>query len=195
MLALTHAIAAFAGPNVGSSRRAPAPQMVQSKALPFLEAPANLDGSMVGDNGFDPLGLSAAGNIKWMREAELKHGRVAMLAWAGYVAVDLGWRAPGAPACTSLEAHDITVKSGFMTLLLGLVGVFEALSYNAVAETMKGETDREPGDFYLDPFGWAAGDKASRMKLAEIVHCRLGMLAFSGVVTQSALKSLSFPYW
>jgi len=169
--------------------------MVQSKALPFLEAPANLDGSMVGDNGFDPLGLSAAGNVKWMREAELKHGRIAMLAWAGYVAVDLGWRAPGAPACTSLEAHDITVASGFMNLLLGLVGVFEALSYNAVAETMRGETDREPGNFYLDPFGWAAGDKAERMKLAEIVHCRLGMLAFSGVVTQSALKGLAFPYW
>jgi len=32
------------------------------------------------------------------------------------------------------------------------------------------------------------------MKLAEIVHCRLGMLAFSGVVTQSALFNVGFPY-
>jgi hypothetical protein len=30
--------------------------MVQSKALPFLEAPKKLDGSLVGDFGFDPMG-------------------------------------------------------------------------------------------------------------------------------------------
>ena len=32
--------------------------MVQSKALPFLEAPKKLDGSLVGDFGFDPMGIS-----------------------------------------------------------------------------------------------------------------------------------------
>eukprot|EP00966_Prymnesium_polylepis_P306979 7093881-Prymnesium_polylepis.1 len=40
----------------------------------------HLDG-MVGNVGFDPMGLSTPQNIKWMREAELKHGRMAMLAW------------------------------------------------------------------------------------------------------------------
>lgn len=30
----------------------------KSKALPFLESPATLDGSMIGDFGFDPLGLT-----------------------------------------------------------------------------------------------------------------------------------------
>jgi len=32
--------------------------MVQSKALPFLAAPKKLDGSLVGDFGFDPMGIS-----------------------------------------------------------------------------------------------------------------------------------------
>lgn len=32
--------------------------MAKSKALPFLEAPAKLDGSTVGDFGFDPLGFT-----------------------------------------------------------------------------------------------------------------------------------------
>jgi len=37
---------------------------------------------MVGNVDFDPLGLSTPQNIKWMREAETKHGRMAQLAWA-----------------------------------------------------------------------------------------------------------------
>ncbi len=145
--------------------------------------------------GFDPLNLSEVADLKWMREAELKHGRVCMLAWAGYVAVDLGWVAPGAPkGISSLAAHDVTVKSGQMLLLLGTVGVFEALTYNAVSEMMKSETDRAPGDFGLDPFSWAKANP-TRMQTAELLHGRTAMLAFSGVVTQSALKGVCFPYF
>ena len=47
-----------------------------------------------------------------MREAELKHGRMCMLAWTGYVAVDLGMRFPGEKyaALTSFTAHEATVS-------------------------------------------------------------------------------------
>ncbi len=38
---------------------------------------------MVGDVGFDPLGFTTKYDIKWLREAELKHGRVSMLAAFG----------------------------------------------------------------------------------------------------------------
>lgn len=57
---------------------------------------------------------------------------------------------------------------------------------------MKGETDRAPGDFGLDPFGWAK-ENPERMALAELLHGRTAMLAFSGVITQSALKGIGFP--
>jgi len=174
--------------------RAEAPQMIKSKAIPFLEAPPLLDGSMPGDRGFDPFDLSSGIDIKWLREAELKHGRVCMIAWAGWVAVDLGLIAPGAPKVSSLEAHDAAVKSGAMLFLLGLIGCFEAVSYPAVADMMSGESDREPGDFCLDPFGWAKGDKLRMRQEQELEHGRLAMLAFSGVVTQSALFNVGFPY-
>jgi len=66
--------------------------MAASQALPFLEKPAALDGTMAGDVGFDPLQLSSLVPLAWMREAEIKHGRVCMLAIVGYIAVDVGLR-------------------------------------------------------------------------------------------------------
>ena len=35
--------------------------------------------------GFDPLGFSDYYDIKWMQEAEIKHGRICMLAVVGMV--------------------------------------------------------------------------------------------------------------
>jgi dihydropteroate synthase len=56
------------------------PQKMMSQALPFAERPPALDGSMVGDVGFDPLGFAKdQENLVNMREAEIKHGRLAML--------------------------------------------------------------------------------------------------------------------
>lgn len=58
-----------------------------------------LDGSMAGDVGFDPLGLSNIDDVGldlyWMREAELKHGRLAMMAVAGVVWVETLGSFPG----------------------------------------------------------------------------------------------------
>ena len=51
-----------------------------SKAMPFLTAPAAMSSGLVGaEAGFDPLYFSAFLDIKWLREAELKHGRICML--------------------------------------------------------------------------------------------------------------------
>ena len=54
------------------------PRMAQW--FPMLLSPQSLDGTYAGDVGFDPLGLSGDGRIVSMREAELKHARLAMLA-------------------------------------------------------------------------------------------------------------------
>lgn len=51
-----------------------------SQALPFMERPAALDGSLVGDVGFDPLGFAKSkDDLINYREAEIKHARLAML--------------------------------------------------------------------------------------------------------------------
>lgn len=53
---------------------------------------------------------------------------------------------------------------------------------------------RAPGDFSFDPLKCLNGPKADFYKEAELQHCRLAMLAFSGVVTQSAIGHAAFPY-
>ncbi|KAD4385322.1 hypothetical protein E3N88_25490 [Mikania micrantha] len=52
--------------------------------LPGLASPGYLNGSLPGDNGFDPLGLAEdPENLKWFVQAELVNGRWAMLGVAG----------------------------------------------------------------------------------------------------------------
>ena len=130
-------------------------------------------------------------------QAELKHGRICMLAFLGYLAVDGGVYAPGAPHVSSFEAHDVTVKTGHMLMLLFTVAIFESLSYTAIAEMMSGASDRKPGDYGI---GWKfckPGDTETqeRYSLAEITHGRAAMMGFAGMVTQSALHpDVGFPY-
>ncbi len=68
----------------------PAPKKkvaLPAKWLPIggVKAPLTLDGSLAGDVGFDPLGFAkSAKTLFWMREAEIKHGRLAMLAAVGW---------------------------------------------------------------------------------------------------------------
>lgn len=199
----------------------------RSKAVPFLPRPINLDGSMVGDVGFDPMYLSSipkdfSGFIQppqweekgiptlyWMREAELKHGRVCMLAWFGWVAADGGFgfplRFPGEIYSVenipnSYSAHDVMVSQGSMGFLLFCIGLIEFCTGAVLVEVAKGESDREAGDYSLDPLNFLkdkSEEEVNRMKLRELKNARLAMLAFAGVVTQSGLSDAThdFPYF
>merc|ERR1719443_1560652 len=74
---------------VRSAAVSPVMAVERSAAIPFLKKPPALDGSMVGDMGFDPLGITTTitelgGDLKYVREAELMHGRVSMLATVGF---------------------------------------------------------------------------------------------------------------
>uniref|UniRef100_A0A7R9YG40 Plastid light harvesting protein n=1 Tax=Pinguiococcus pyrenoidosus TaxID=172671 RepID=A0A7R9YG40_9STRA len=177
----------------------PAPALpTKSASLPFMPRPAALDGTLVGDVGFDPLGLSNAVDVRWMREAELKHGRICMLAVVGFIATDLGIHLPGAVHNVgSVAAHDAAVKFGGMSQILLWVSVAEVWSAIAVKEMMLGETDRQPGDFKLDLLGnyAKANDQQKKdLQLKELKNGRLAMIAFGGMVTQAVLTGKPFPF-
>lgn len=171
-----------------------------SQSLPFLPYPENLDG-YVGDAGFDPFRFSDFAPMDFLREAELKHGRICMLAWSGFVAVDLGARIYPLPAAyeglTSVTAHDALVQYGAMGQLFLWIGVAETISTVALIQMLYEDSGREPGDFGLDPLGFLAGkseEEVNEMKLREIKNGRLAMIAFSAVITQSVLTQGPFPY-
>jgi len=190
------AATAYAGPMPLSLGAAPSVSMMaKSRALPWLESPAHLEG-MVGNAGFDPAGLSTPQNIKWMREAELKHGRMCQLAWLGYVAVDLGVKFPGAKyaALSSFTAHEATATYELFLLILW-VGTFETIGFSQIYSMADGSIEREAGDFGFDPLGLLTPETEEKYKLAELTHGRLAMLAFSAVITQSALGKTDFPYF
>ena len=169
-----------------------------SQSLPFMERPASLDElEMAGDVGFDPFGFSSVFNVKWLREAEIKHGRICMLAWTGFVATDLGFTLPGdMHQVSSVEAHDVACKYGAMQQIFLWLSFVEVVHSFGVAQMMWMGSDRQPGDFGLDPLDFCSTpEKAADMKLKEITHCRLAMFAFSGVVTQAVLTGKGFPYF
>jgi hypothetical protein len=176
-----------------------APAYVASESLPFLEYPPNLAG-YVGDVGFDPFRFSDFTSMDFLREAELKHGRMCQLAIVGFAAVDMGFRIYPIPEAyeglTSVTAHDALVKYGAMGQLFLWIGIAETVSTIAVMQMMQG-SGRAPGDFGLDPIGFLSGKSEAEvndMKLKEITHCRLAMFAFSGMVTQAVLTQGPFPY-
>ncbi|KAJ1641329.1 chlorophyll a/b-binding protein domain-containing protein [Pavlovales sp. CCMP2436] len=170
-------------------------QMVKSQALPMAEANPVIAG-LPGSVGFDPLMLATPTTLKWMIEAELKHGRVAMLAVLGWVAVDLGLHFPLAQfeGLTSLTAHDATVKSGDMFRLFLYASLAETLAFGKTLEMMMGG-DKIAGDLGFDPLGFKSSPDYAKLQVKEIKNGRLAMLAFSGIVTQAALSGKGIPYY
>jgi light-harvesting complex I chlorophyll a/b binding protein 1 len=165
----------------------------RSAAMPFLPRPMKLEG-MVGDKGFDPLGLSEWVPVDWLRESELKHGRVCMLAVVGFVATDLGFRLPGEMhQVASINAHDMAVDMGAMTQIITFIAIAECIGYLAILEMLDG-SGRQPGNFGLDPLRIGGADDPE-MQLKEIENGRLAMLAFAGIVTQAVLTGKGFPYF
>lgn len=78
-----------------ASAFAPAPHANKGTALSALEDMAGVTAPF---QVFDPLGLATLGSdstLAWFRAAELKHGRVAMLATTGYLVQAAGWHFPG----------------------------------------------------------------------------------------------------
>ena len=137
--------------------------------------------------------------MDYLREAELKHGRICMLAWTGWVTVDLGVRIVAMPqeweGLTSATAHDKLCEYGAMGNTAIWLALAEIVSWLGVAQMLQG-SGREPGDFGIGKqfLEGKTKEQVDRVKLQELKNGRLAMFAFSGVVTQSILSGNGFPY-
>merc|ERR1719352_276205 len=167
------------------------PAVEYAESLPFLVKRPQLKG-YIGDVGFDPLGFSEILPMDWLREAELKHCRVSMLAFVGMIFTDF-YTLPGYEFST-LEAHDAGVANGSMSQLLLWLGLLEFFSFIAIDQMLRG-SGREPGDYGFDPIGFISDPaKKEEMQMKELANGRLAMFAFGGAVTQAVLTGNTFPW-
>ena len=143
---------------------------------------------------FDPLKFSekAPEWVPWFREAELKHGRVCMLAVLGFVTQEFIQLPGDIHKISSVEAHNVFVNSGAMLQILGWISLIELISVPALYDLRDGK--RAPGDYAFDPLNLGKGAALEKYQIAELKNGRLAMMAFSGIVTQAALSGHGFPY-
>jgi len=79
------------------------PVLADSPLKPLIEKckarPALLDGTHAGDYGFDPMNYASSEELLFFYlESEVKHGRLAMLGVAGWIAAELANQGERAPA-------------------------------------------------------------------------------------------------
>lgn len=156
-----------------------------SSAIPWLEVPEKLDGSMVGDVGFDPMGLSEIqADLKYARWAEIKHGRAAMLAIVGMVWQEYGPHVPG-DRFAGRDPFTAVQEIGFV----GNMQIFLAIGCVELANFNKHYGEGEPGDIGFGSDRLKGKDEAfiRKTREQEIAHCRLAMIAILGAGIQTHL--------
>lgn len=165
-------------------------------AIPFLPEPTyrRFVRNVPGDAGFDPLGLASADSETFvtMYEAELKHGRIAMLAGVGFAASEVLHpklaAMLGLPNLMGEGGCAPTLLNGgiFNPVLVGsLAFIFGTIS---VVDIMAPKKTGLPGYYGFDPLklGDVEFSKFAKSLLrgnvewmaeAEIKHSRVAMLA------------------
>ena len=195
LVAVLSAVAAFAP--AGSRTRASSLMMAEkSQALPFMAMPPALVG-VPNTNGFDHVGFYNVFDIKFLREAEIKHCRVAMLAALGFVVTSF-FHLPGdVHNVGTVAAHDAAVKSGSLEQILLWTSAWEIVTFKSLTQMMEG-SGREPGYFGFDPLKFSTGksDKVKQdLAMKELANGRLAMLAYGGMVTGAVLSGKEFPFY
>lgn len=185
----------------------------RSIALPFDKKPPNLDGTLPGDVGFDPAGFSnnppkpwligGEGNsLKWYREAEIVHGRVAQLAVLGLLVPSFfhfaGNPEIGVPDGAFAETNPYKALTtvppeGLWQITLVIFGI----ELNRIKRIIRG--DKNPGDLGLgqtgfNPFNFKyTEEEYFEKQVQEIKHGRLAMIGSLGMLLQSAVTGKSIP--
>lgn len=184
-----------------------APLLEKTKARPRM-----LDGTHAGDSGFDPLGYCSSEELQYFYlESEVKHGRLAMVACAGWVGAELGGDplhlAEGGRAPALLNGH-LTDWQNFLPAL----ALFTAWSYLEHQVYPAQYIEHTPnsgkhnylhymdgpyvaGNYEFDPLNLYAslGDSAvgrKAMRELEVQHGRAAMLGITSWVAFEALTGL-----
>lgn len=146
---------------------------------------------MAGDVGFDPMRLSdIQADLKYARWAEIKHGRICMLAIVGILTQQAGIHFPG-EAYTNTDIFGAVSTVGWgvnLQIFLGMAGI-ELATFN------QHYGEGEPGDFGFDGgmLSKMSPEQIAVRKEQEIVHGRLAMIATTGAVVHTLMFGAAIP--
>lgn len=199
---------AFVVPSARASSRSALRMMDdRSQALPMDKRPPALDGTLPGDVGFDPAGFTnnpprkyfyggGERSLKWFQEAEIVHGRVAMIAALGWVFPSI-YHWPG-NAEVGLDAYANTnpllaYSQVPQAAVLQIIAAVSVIEHFRIARVIRG--DAPAGDLGLgqgegrwNPFGFKYSDEEYREKqVQEIKNGRLAMVAIIGLISQASV--------
>jgi len=155
-----------------------------------------LPGAIKPAGEFDPAGLSTGlskAEVYRLREAELTHGRVGMLASAGFLVQEF-WH-PLFTADNGPAIEQIPKLPPWLWFIMTLgVGIAEATRiqigwanpYENMENVQSLKEGYYPGDLGFDPLGLKPDDPAELriMQEKELSHGRLAMLAAAGFIAQ-----------
>ena len=125
--------------------------------------------------------FGAVGDVVWAREAEVKHGRISMLAATGAIVQDL-YHFPFIDKWYNGEKvwglHDAAIKSGALWQVLWFIGLLEIPFLLKLAN---GSIDGT-GDLGFDPLGLKNDEEEfSKNQIKEIKNGRLAQIAIGGI--------------
>ena len=163
-----------------------------SASLPFLPRPAMLDGSLAGDRGFDPFNFASdESSLQWQRRAEVKHGRLAMLAAVGWPIAELAHKSIASvfDLPTMLASGDrvpSVLNDGLENAAFPLfwIATIAAASFFEIEETVHEDryTKINPADISFNPFA----QNMRYIEEGELFNGRLAMLAITGFAIQES---------
>lgn len=142
--------------------------------------------------------------VPWFRESELKHGRVAMLAFVGIIAQE-NIRFPldvfQDSSLNVVSAHNKLIGPGLgegpMWWLLVAVGALESIRFKQLGlgyEKLSLETAGDTG--FGKVFLPKTAEGIEQIQSKELRNGRLAMLAVGGIFTQAALwDKPNFPFF
>ena len=156
---------------------------------------------------FDPLGLSKdvdAGRLAFYREAEIKHGRVAMLAAVGFLFQEhYTFTGIDSPSFVSFEQPGLA--GGVWLALAVMLGNVEGKSVEAFmkldggmlaeqneSKTWRMKEDHASGDLGFDPLGLKPTNAKDLKEIQskEINNGRLAMIGIAGMVAQELVNGM-----
>jgi len=161
-----------------------------AKSLPGISAPLGF---------FDPMGYcndATEGKIRFYREVELKHSRVAMLAAFGFIVGEqfhpLWGGAVDVPSYIAFQETPLQTFWPAVIFFISVLEVFSVFSFQSPfgGETWSIRTDYEAGDLGFDPLNLKPTNPTdlAAMQTKELNNGRLAMIGIAGMVVQELVS-------